>query len=385
MNVLFVTHYPGFGGANQSALHLMRLLRDRHGVNPIATTPFNGSFVDKMAEEGIPCHTIRYASWRGPRTGIKGLLFAVATLLVNLVALPKGLLLVKSAKIDIIHINSSLAFYGWLLGKIARRPVVWHLREFGDKDYPMSFYFGTGLSGKIIGASDAVIAISEAIRNYYSKFVRDDSRMHVIYNGVDVNVSIAQMSRSQSGIDILEGFKLCTIGSISDSKNQIEVVRALGALKSTGRLGNICYYVIGGGNGDTKQKFDNLVASIGLGDVVHVLGEQDNIWPLASRMDAFVVPSKNEGFGRVVVAGMLCSKPVIVANAGALPELIDDGADGLIYELGNEQALADRIDELHSNEDMRRRLGTAARKKAEECFDASINADKVFNLYEDLL
>ena len=385
MNVLFVTHYPGFGGANQSALHLMRLLRDRHGVNPIATTPFYGSFVEKMGEEGMPCHTIRYASWRGPRTGLKRFLFAAATLLVNLLALPKGLWLVKSAKIDIIHVNSSLAFYGWLLGKIARRPVVWHLREFGDRDYPMCFYFGTRLSGKIMGSSNAVIAISEAIRNYYAQFIPDNGRMRVIYNGVDVAVSLAKMTERDSEAGTLGGFKLCTIGSISDSKNHIEVIRALDVLKKDGRLGDVRYYVIGGGSGESRKRFDNLTTALGLGDVVHVLGERDNIWPLASKMDAFVVPSKNEGFGRVVVEGMLCGRPVIAANAGALPELIADRVDGLIYELGNERALADIIDELHQEESMRLRIGNSARKKAEECFDAYINADKVFNLYKELL
>ena len=102
-------------------------------------------------------------------------------------------------------------------------------------------------------------------------------------------------------------------------------------------------------------------------------------------MDAFVVPSKNEGVGRVVVEGMLCGKPVIVTNAGALPELIEDRVDGMIYELGNERALADIIDELNKDEGLRLSIGKSARKKAEECFDASINADKVFNLYRELL
>lgn len=384
MKVLFILHYPGFGGANQSAFHLMRILRNDHGVRPHVLIPFAGVVEERLREENIPCRRIRYASWRGPRRGLKGALFAIVTTIVNLIALPKGLWLIRKERIDVIHINSSLAFYGWLLGKIAHVPVVWHLREFGDTDYPMSFYYGEGLSGRVIGSSDAVIAISRNLCDYYARFVKPKDRMRVVYNGIDVQKAIEGMNDCCKDLKLESGFRLCTIGSISDSKNQIEVVQALGVLNQKQLLGDIEYYVIGGAKGSSADRFWQAVNENGLGDKVHVLGAQENIWPWAARMDAFVVPSLREGFGRVVIEGMVCGHATIGADTGALPELIEDGQDGFLYQCGNPHSLAEKIRILRDDEPLCKRMGEKALRKARTSFTAELNAHKVLECYKEL-
>lgn len=384
MNVLFVTHYPGFGGANQSGLYLAKLLRDRHCVTPFFVIPFSGVFEKQCAELDIPCYKIRYASWRGPRAGLLGLAFAIMTTFVNLAALPRGILLVRKLKIDVVHANSSLAFYGWLLAKVCGKPIVWHLREFGETDYPMHFYYGEHLAGRIFGSSNTMIAISEKIKEFYSRFVHGKGRLVTVYNGVDVESADIRMGGHVAGIESFRGIKLCTIGSINESKNQIEVVHAMALIKDVVKSSDIHYYLIGGYTKGYEPIFKKAVAELGMGDYVHVLGQHDNVWSLASKMDIGIVPSKSEAFGRVVIELMLCKLPVIASRAGAFPELIEDEVNGFLYDLADASSLAGKICRLIQDKTLATMIGKCARDRAVNFFNAASNAARIFKIYKEV-
>jgi len=87
-------------------------------------------------------------------------------------------------------------------------------------------------------------------------------------------------------------------------------------------------------------------------------------------MDVYAHPSNGEGFGLAVAEAMLAQRAIIVSDAGALPELINDGTTGLIFHVSDASDLAAKIKTFAQDAELRRTFGERARQVALERFDA---------------
>ena len=82
--------------------------------------------------------------------------------------------------------------------------------------------------------------------------------------------------------------------------------------------------------------------ALGINDKVHWLGKTEYINEFLSKIDLFILPSKYEGFGLVLLEAMVAKKPVIAANNSAIPEVLGKSYDGL-FSTGDVNALAQQI------------------------------------------
>jgi N-acetyl-alpha-D-glucosaminyl L-malate synthase BshA len=85
------------------------------------------------------------------------------------------------------------------------------------------------------------------------------------------------------------------------------------------------------GDGPEFDAASRLANERGLDDVVHFLGEQDQVLPLLSIADVFLLPSAQESFGLAALEAMACGVPVVASNVGGLPEVIDHGRSGFLH------------------------------------------------------
>ncbi len=100
----------------------------------------------------------------------------------------------------------------------------------------------------------------------------------------------------------------------------------------------------------------------------------------------FVLPSVwYEGFPTVLLEAMSYGLPVICSRIGGLPEIVEDGKTGLLYEPGNADELAARIQTLWGNPDLCARLGEAGRKKFEEKYNPETLLDQIIGIYEKVM
>lgn len=106
---------------------------------------------------------------------------------------------------------------------------------------------------------------------------------------------------------------------------------------------------------------------------------------LYNRATVLVVPSRYESFGYTCAEGMSCGLPVVASDAGSLPELIENGQDGLLFPVCDAERLAEHILELLRDGDHRRRLGLRARKKMVDQFASAVIAVRMESLYEALV
>ena len=101
--------------------------------------------------------------------------------------------------------------------------------------------------------------------------------------------------------------------------------------------------------------------------------------------DVFVFPSMwNEPFGMPIIEAMATGVPVVATRGGGIPELIIDGETGLLVERGDAKALADAIIRLLSDEELRKSMGKAARKRAIELFSWERIVENLLNQYKKI-
>ena len=99
----------------------------------------------------------------------------------------------------------------------------------------------------------------------------------------------------------------------------------------------------------------------------------------------FVLPSRSEAMGRVLVEAMAAGKPRIGSNVEGIPSVIHDGIDGLLFETENADDLAEKLDLLMGNEELRKKLGKAGEIRAKQEFAKSIYFENITNFYNEVL
>lgn len=129
-----------------------------------------------------------------------------------------------------------------------------------------------------------------------------------------------------------------------------------------------------------------LRGSLNLADNVHFTGFRDDIPRIMASLDVVVhSASQPEPSGMVVSEAMFVGRPVIATDGGGVPEIIDDGVTGLLIPLNDPHAMTQSILCLYRDRPLAKRMGTAARQKAEEQFDLRRYVGEVEAIYEAVL
>jgi N-acetyl-alpha-D-glucosaminyl L-malate synthase BshA len=134
--------------------------------------------------------------------------------------------------------------------------------------------------------------------------------------------------------------------------------------------------------GDGPQLGDatQLARSLGIADKVEFLGEQDQVVPLLSAADVFLLPSSQESFGLAALEAMACEVPVVASRVGGLPEVIDHGTTGFLHDQDDIQGMSESTYRLFTDESLHQQMAEAARLSARRRFCD----DKIIPLYEAL-
>ena len=126
------------------------------------------------------------------------------------------------------------------------------------------------------------------------------------------------------------------------------------------------------GDGPDLANVSRLAHDLGLAHDVVALGEQDQVVPLLSVADLFLLPSAQESFGLAALEAMACGVPVIASNVGGLPEVIDDGINGFLKDVDDLDGMAKQAMTLLKDPHLHQRVADAARRKVEQRFCADL-------------
>ena len=132
------------------------------------------------------------------------------------------------------------------------------------------------------------------------------------------------------------------------------------------------------GDGPDRSTAEYLAAKHGVQDRVHFLGKQDNVNELLPLADLMLMPSEMESFGLAALEAMACSVPAIATRVGGVPELVIDGHNGLLFDVGDIAGISSAAITLLSDSPRLATMALAARKTAQDHFCAS----RIIPLYE---
>ena len=132
------------------------------------------------------------------------------------------------------------------------------------------------------------------------------------------------------------------------------------------------------GDGPERSAAEWQVKRLGLLNRVYFLGKQDNVHEKLRISDLMLLPSQLESFGLAALEAMACEVPAVATDVGGLPEVVKDGKNGILAEVGDIETMARRAIELLSDEARLREMGKNARFEAQSRFCAS----KIIPQYE---
>ncbi len=139
------------------------------------------------------------------------------------------------------------------------------------------------------------------------------------------------------------------------------------------------------GDGPDRSAAEWLAHDLGIHARIHFLGKQERVSELLAIADLFLMPSQLESFGLAALEAMACKVPSIATRVGGVPELIDDGVTGLLFPVGDVDAMAAGALSLLNDPSRLHAMREAARKTAKKRFCANLVAPQYVRFYEQIL
>lgn len=195
----------------------------------------------------------------------------------------------------------------------------------------------------------------------------------IIYNGSELKTDNQETVISFKGISILD------VAGLIHLKNIQILIEALNIIINTQERKDVYLYVAG--DGPLRKELETLIDKYSLQQHIYLLGYQSNVGRLLNNCDVFAHPAYAEGFGIVVPEAMLAEKPIIVSNAGALPELIENEVSGLVVEPHDEEQWADAILRIIENPKLAEKLARNGKERASKEFSKvkfTMNYEKLY-------
>jgi colanic acid/amylovoran biosynthesis glycosyltransferase len=226
-----------------------------------------------------------------------------------------------------------------------------------------------------------VVAISADNKEEIVEEVGDwaRARIDVIHCGVDT----ARLRPRSDPRRVDRTFTILCIGTLHEVKGQQVLVEACRLLRDRG-VALRCRLI---GDGEDEGLLRERIAAAGLDGIVSLDGRRtrDEVIAAIGEADLLVTPSvvarngKREGIPVVLMEAMSCGLPVVASRLSGIPELVEHEIEGLLVQPGEPGALADAIERLYRDAELRARMGAAARRRIEREFDLATNARTILD------
>jgi glycosyltransferase involved in cell wall biosynthesis len=287
--------------------------------------------------------------------------------------------LVLGRRIALVHSNTSVVLSGALAAGGARVPHVWHVREIYSR--LGRFWPAYRL---VLETAAALPCVSRATAAPFG----GRGRVRVIPDGLAVDAHRAPRAEARAALGLPADVPvIAVLGRITDWKGQDVLVRSLAEppLRERGAIGLLAGDVWPGAE-SRGEAVRALSSRLGVSDRVVWAGFRDDVENVYGAADIVAIPSTQpDPLPGSAVEAAAAGCAVIAAAHGGLPEIVRDGATGLLVPPGDAGALARACADLLDDDGLRARLGSAAAIDARERFSPERLLDSVQRLYDEVL
>lgn len=372
MIILHVITTLDRGGAEN---HLFELATRQsflgHNVH-IAYLQGSGELVDRLSTCGVRCFSLR-----GSSTSFFKFIRCILSLRQYILSISP----------DVVHAHMPPAELSSWLGLLFIRP---RIRFVISKHVDSSFFSGSlrrneSLAGAWLASivmlrASRIVAISKSVSRYlYSNyFFLPSSKVTVVYYGIDPQRFSGTVPLPVHSSDSSHLITIGTAARLVYQKNIDTLLLAFAHLHRSPRS-NLRLFVAG--DGPLIAPLKNLSIQLGIHQSVHWFGKIANIESFMKRLDIFVLPSRYEGLGLVLLEAMASALPVVASNVSAIPEIVLDGQTGLLCPVDQVESFSEAIDFLAARPSIRRSMGLKGLERVHRYFAVNSMAEKTLEVY----
>lgn len=358
MNVLHLDSGLAFRGGQQQVLQLAIGLA-RVGVEQQLVLRSGSVFERRAVEANLPFTTL---SFRSEGDLISALQLRTA---------------IRRFQPQIVHAHDArtlgLAALTWAMGTrsriIAARRVAFPLRR-----NPLT-------AMKYRSVARRIIAVSQYVRALLVAAGVEERRVDVVYDGVDLSkVSQKSDSRRELGVEP-EACLIGCVGQFVAEKGHDFLIRAFAQIRQL--IPHAMLVLVG--DGELKGQYRMLVQQLDLEGKVLFHGFVPDIGSVLPALDLFVFPSLHEGLGSSLLAAMACGVPICASRTGGIPEIIQDGVTGYLFNPGDVAAITQSMLEALKSPQRSCDLAKAAAKTVVQRFSVAHMVEATREVYANVL
>ncbi|MHB8843012.1 MAG: glycosyltransferase family 4 protein, partial [Candidatus Aquicultor sp.] len=347
------------GGGMQT--HIFGLLSelDRSKFEPIVLSPAAPKLFSFLNDLGISTFEVEMADSISPKVDYRSAR-SVADVL-------------RRVRPDIIHVHGNkAAVVGWMASYMHKvEHMVTTVHNFPSNLNPSSTYYPMARQANkmILNRADRLIAVSSEIRRCLEDEVGIAPRkIDVIPNGIDMNdwevyrigdKGAVDSDNKRTGADGKKKLGLPKDAVVLGAVGRLVPFKGHGVLlQSMARVvaNHPNAYLVIVGDGPLRGELENQANELGLSDHVKFLGFVDEPGRYMAALDIFVLPSIKEPFGIVILEAMALGLPVVATSGGGVPDIVTDGVSGLLATPEDAGSLADAIEKMLADKDLREKL-----------------------------
>ncbi len=359
IKVLHTESSRSWGGQHMRTLQEMRGM-EQHGVETLLACPAN-SQIGKMARaEDMSVYSIEF------------------THNLDCLSLVKLYRLIKRNRIDILNCHSSKDMcIGWVAAKLAG------IKFIRSQHHPKTQ--ARHRSAFMYRLADHIIPTGSNVKNQLvDDFGLCPQKVTSIPSGQDQNRFSAinyDRCRERDKLKLKkDDISIGTLGFLSQRKGIDDFLSA--ARRLCARHSNMHFFIVGGGKNLTKV--NNYIKDHKLQEHVHALGHMDDPAPYLSALDVFIMASHEEAGPQTLMQAMMMDLPTVASrNVGSVPDLYDDNM--LLFEAKDIAGLEKAIEQLATDDDLRKRLAANARRPAVDLFSEETMFKRILAIYDQLL
>ena len=286
--------------------------------------------------------------------------------------------LVRSLAPDLLH-ALHLTSYGFLAALCDVRPTLTSVWGTDVLEAPRRSPLHYLLTRHALARADHVTATGLQLANATLRYTPNAKPVTVVPYGVDLTRFQPQVRNGVRPSEVVVG----AVARLSPEKGLDVLLRAVARLIDAGTP----LRIVLAGDGPQRERLTRLAARLGIADRVDFRGEvpHDQVPAVLAEFDMFAMPSLAEGFGVAALEAQAMELPVVASRVHGIPDVVDDGRTGLLVPPGDVPALAEAIERLVNDADLRSTLGSAGRSFVEERYRWQDNAAQMERLYQHLL
>ena len=363
LRVMLFDHTAQLGGGEIALLEMVAHF-DRAKVIPIVVVASEGPLPERMrpiAETHVLALDAEVVQARKDDlgSGASAVLKQVSKSLAYIVRLAR---FIREHRIDLVHTNSLKAdILGGVAAKLARRPLIWHLRDRIEDDYlPRPVVRIFRVLARLL--PDFIIGNSKATLD--TLHLKGRVATEAVASGVDLSTFVPVEAVQDVPKDTID---VGIIGRLCEWKGQHIFLRAAAQIKE--EFPRARFKIIGAplfGEEAYVEKLRELSHLLGMDSVVDFMGFRSDVRQLIQKLDLVVHASTTgEPLGQVILQGMAAGKPVIATNGGGVPEIMVDGVTGILVPMGDVDTMAVAMRRILSSAKVAQNMGERGRRHVE--------------------